>query len=442
MLCPAVDPHYRKDSEVLEQVQRATDMRKSLKHKSYEEKLRELGVIQPGAKEAQGGTVITLYNYLTGGYSQMGFGLLLGWSVGANVQQKEQQGAVLVHINAGTRQVVAKRHQASRDSPCPILTDAHWPEPLVQGEGPSVPGRMDLANSCFGSWKVLSDSQVLLSTDMALTRGNKRSKKHLLLLQKELVVTKLQRGSTLQPQLCLALDQLCQALKKVWMGTLEGGGHSVPGVWRGCLWTGKAGGISRSSSSRRWLPWPFALRQSPCAAAQVPGQVGSGCSRALFRQPVAALCGEDGSLPQPIQKALDQGADVDMGSQPAVQLAILLKHGQEAASSESPPTAALPAQRIGQHVPTSTMTSSSPAICLGPNLLSPSKEHLLRWRPQWQQVKVLVKFMTENFDAIFGEEMAGPGESPAPIDRLQDRGEWYGQLGRNRSLANIAASED
>ena len=50
---------------------------------------------------------------------------------------------------------------------------------------------------------------------------------------------------------------------------------------------------------RRGLPWPFALQQS-VATAQAPGQVGSGCSRALFGQPLAALGGEDNTLPRPI----------------------------------------------------------------------------------------------------------------------------------------------
>nr|XP_021147178.1 T-cell activation Rho GTPase-activating protein-like [Columba livia] len=115
-----------------------------------------------------------------------------------------------------------------------------------------------------------------------------------------------------------------------------------------------AAGGSSSSSRRRGLPWPFALRRSR-AAAQAPGQVVSGCSRALFGQPLAALCGEDGTLPQPIQEllavlhqegpstegifrratsgtalrelreALDRGLDTDMGSQPADLLAVVLK---------------------------------------------------------------------------------------------------------------------
>ncbi|KAK2531799.1 hypothetical protein Q9233_005459 [Columba guinea] len=117
---------------------------------------------------------------------------------------------------------------------------------------------------------------------------------------------------------------------------------------------GPSAGGSSSSSSRRGLPWPFALWLKP-AAAQAPGQEGSGCSRALFGQPLAALCGEDDTLPQPIQEllavlhqegpstegifcraasrtalwelceALDHGLDIDTGSQPADLLAVVLK---------------------------------------------------------------------------------------------------------------------
>ncbi|KAM9608570.1 T-cell activation Rho GTPase-activating protein-like [Morphnus guianensis] len=193
------------------------------------------------------------------------------------------------------------------------------------------------------------------------------------------------------------------------------------------------------------LPWPFALRRTP-AAAQAPGQAGSGCSRALFGQPLAALCGEDGSLPRPIQEllaalhregpstegifrraasgtefrelreALDHGADVDLGSQPALLLAVILKDflrsipakllvtdlyedwmaamqksGKEEKMEELKAVAEkLPAanllllkrllallQHIGHNASTSRMTASNLAICLGPNLLSPPNEDLL-----------------------------------------------------------------
>ncbi|XP_009884838.1 PREDICTED: T-cell activation Rho GTPase-activating protein-like, partial [Charadrius vociferus] len=112
--------------------------------------------------------------------------------------------------------------------------------------------------------------------------------------------------------------------------------------------------LSNGSRRSRGLPWPFALRRTP-AAAQAPVQAGSGCSGTLFGQPLAALCGEAGTLPQPIQelldilyqegpstegifrravsgtllwelqKALNSGTDEDLRSQPALLLAVILK---------------------------------------------------------------------------------------------------------------------
>ena len=49
-------PQYRRDVELLEQVQRrATKMNRGLEHLSYEERLRELG-FQTGKEKALGGT--------------------------------------------------------------------------------------------------------------------------------------------------------------------------------------------------------------------------------------------------------------------------------------------------------------------------------------------------------------------------------------------------
>ncbi|XP_074771555.1 T-cell activation Rho GTPase-activating protein-like [Athene noctua] len=216
----------------------------------------------------------------------------------------------------------------------------------------------------------LADAEPVLSADVQLTRGCKRSERRLLLLQGELVVTKLRP-----------------------------------------------------------------------ATAPAPGQAGSGCSRALFGQPLAALCGEDGTLPQPIQEllavlqqegpstegifrraasgtalrelreALDHGADVDMGSQPALLLAAILKEflrsipckllvtelyedwmaAMQKASREEKiwelraVAEKLPAanllllkrllsllRHIGHHAATSRMGCSNLAVCVGPNLLSPA----------------------------------------------------------------------
>ncbi|XP_054676797.1 T-cell activation Rho GTPase-activating protein-like, partial [Grus americana] len=259
-----------------------------------------------------------------------------------------------------------------------------------------------------------------------------------------------------------------------------------------------AGGSSCSSRNRRRtrLPWPFALRRSP-AAAQAPGQAGCGCSRALFGQPLAAVCGEEGTLPRPIQEllavlqqegpstegifrqaasvtalrelreALDRGAEVELGRQPALLLAILLKDflrsipskllvndlyedwmaamrrtSKEEKMAELKAVAEkLPAanvlllkrllsllRRIARSAGTSRMSSSNLAICMGPSLLSPPHEDLLPLEAMLEateKVKVLVEFLVENCRELFGEETAElccPAAEESPAPRQSSRG--------------------
>ncbi|KAK4806597.1 hypothetical protein QYF61_013852 [Mycteria americana] len=289
------------------------------------------------------------------------------WSVGANSHQCRRDGAVLARSGTGRRQGLAEQRcpGTSTSTPLPILAVAGWAVSLVHSEGPPVPGGMGQANCCCGSREALADAEPVLSADVRLTRGRKRSERRLLLLPEELVVAKLQRGTALRPQLRLALDQLwvlsggkeaageegeeeeeegggkdrtslflawptgsclatfgSRAAKELWVGTLlgqpEGARRArvtqLPSIQflekelsRHHAW--------RTLSARSLETLLEGQAEELLAVLHQEGPSTEG----IFRRAAS------GTSLRELREALDHGADIDLGSQPALLLAIILK---------------------------------------------------------------------------------------------------------------------
>ncbi|XP_010119098.1 PREDICTED: T-cell activation Rho GTPase-activating protein-like, partial [Chlamydotis macqueenii] len=320
------------------------------------------------------------------------------------------------------RQLCPSTHTSTR---LRVLTVTGWDTSCVHGERPPVSGGMGQANCCCASRTPEGAKRAQVTRLFSLTLLEKLSHRHAWRSLNTGNLEKLLEGQAKvgQPKGGCDLEEQGQALGSGRWTCFCGDTEPLllPPAWR------KAG-------RKQGQALPLACQR--CWQA----------SRVLFGQPLAALCGEDGMLPQPIQEllavlqqegpstegvfrraasgtahrelreALDHGADVNLQSQPALLLAVILKDflrnipgkllvvdlyedwmaamqkssREEKVQELKAVGKKLPAanvlllerllsllQHIGHNAASSKMSCSNLAVCIGPNLLSPGNEDLL-----------------------------------------------------------------